>query len=775
MKIQLISIFLLVPLFISAQTATKIDPVFHYVADKSEAFKSDELIRGSIRFNSPPGILVIRELEEAGVRFSRSRGAILHSATVYPARIPYSALERLADNKNIAYVECGFRPVRRPPLWISRVQTGAVQTWNLRNRFNLPVTGNGILVADFDTGVDYYHPMLWFADGDTLDWIDVNGNDAFDPGKDAVDLNRNGSADAGELLAYEEFKFSGNDEARYDADLDWLFNDANGDSVRNFGRSAGFDETSPCYGEQWFLSLDENGNNELDPGEKLVGLKTSKVRAIRDRDGTVYRRGIDLIDAPADTGPYGGHGTAVAGILCGGAVSVSSGTVKAVKKLTGLAPGAEMIFASIEYQPGPRFYTDLPEHLAWAASEGAKVFLYEDGEWVWEYLDGSSNGEIMINELARDSGTVHIIPAGNLNTGRVTKTATIAPGDTLELPMTVRRGVSTVWPTLLWQGREDDLRIAVRNSAGDTVSLPADGSTVPLAPGTLYAARSISSRGTIMWRLEMAQVDTSIYTFLVANTTGKPIELRGLIGDNVSGWYGRTQWVKPTYNNSVTWPCTADSGIGIAAYNPRGDRKLNGFSGRGYRIDGFTPVDIACPGSVVYSIGKGNRYVAFGGTSSAGPHGAAAAALLLELNPTLRNGDVEQLLRSGAVSDSITGIVPNTAWGAGRLNIFNAARLLTTSVRRPASGRSGFSITGLYPHPVPSGSTAYLDISLSKPADVQFKLFNTLGRRIAVFTYQAKSNGRRQVALPVSGLSRGVYLLSISVENRAQSLMFFVQ
>ena len=346
-----------------SQSHDKIDGKFHYLRTaiaNEQLVAPNDAISASIRFVSPPSEIELEHLRELGIRFQYIDGVMLHSATVYPVELMFRHLDDLRREPNVQFVQCSWRPHRVPPLSASRPQIQAEDVWQLLDNQKRSVTGKGVLVADFDTGVDFFHPMMWFADGDTLSWIDVNKDTIFTAGIDAVDLNRNAKADTNEVLRYIEMgmRSLGNDSATYDSDMDWLFNDANKDSVRNRGKASGFTETSPTYGEQWFISLDANGNDKLSVGEKIVGLKTSKVRAIRTSDGKIYRRGVDLIDAPPDNGPYGGHGTAVCGILNGGIANR--------KKLTGIAPDAEVIVAQIPYNSTPRFYTDLPTHLAWA-------------------------------------------------------------------------------------------------------------------------------------------------------------------------------------------------------------------------------------------------------------------------------------------------------------------------------------------------------------------------------------------------------------------------
>jgi subtilisin family serine protease len=602
-----------------------------------------------------------------------------------------------------------------------------------------------VLIADFDTGVDFFHPMLWFADGDTLDWLDVNGNTVFDPGTDAVDKNRNGTADAGELLRYREISYSGNTSGVYDVNLDFLYNDVNSNGSRDYGTSAGFTESSPTYGEQWFVSLDANSNNRLNVGERVVGLKTSKIRAIRETNGLVRRRGVDLINATPDTGPYGGHGTSVSGIAIGG--------VAGVHRLAGIAPGAEMIFGSIEYNNAPRFFTELATLMTWARAESAKVMLVEDGEWVWEYLDGSSNEEIMINELAQ-SGITQVMPAGNLTGGAMQKTMTVNANDSTTATFTGGSSTS-VWPSIRWRGSSQDVVVRLQVGTSSFVTLPGDGSTIQIGGKSVYSSKGTSLRGTTMMAVYIAASGSTTYNFRIVNASSAQKRIEGMLGDDGFSWSGLARWSSPTEDNTATWPSTADSSIGVAAYkNKSNNTDINTFSGRGTRIDGSRIVDVASPGSTVYSIGRNATYVAFGGTSSAGPHVAGAAALLLQGDTTLRHRNVRTLLRAGAVADQYTGTVPNTTWGFGKLRIANSLNLITTDDGAPTESAT-FALAQNYPNPF--NPTTTVDFDLPSSGVVRLAVFDLLGREVKILLHDRLPSGHHSVRFDADGFSSGVY------------------
>ncbi len=734
------------------QQHSAIDFRFHYLHATAKLSKQAETaLPATIRFHYSPSNQLLNRIEQLGVHFQWHNNIRLGSTTVFPVELSYNLLTALEQMTEIAAVQPCWRPFRVPPLDVSRPQIQAEAAWKLKDKQGRSLTGKGVLIADFDTGVDFFHPMLWFADGDTLNWLDVNGNSSFDPGIDAVDKNRNGAVNSGEILRYKEIPYSGNTAGVYDADLDFLYNDVNNNGMRDFGAAAGFTEASPTYGEQWFIALDTNGDNRLSTGERLVGLKTNKIRAILEVDGTVRRRGVDLINASPDNGPFGGHGTSVAGIAIGG--------VAGVHRLAGIAPDAEMIFGSISYNNSPRFFTTLPGMMAWAEAEGADIMLYEDGEWVWEYLDGSSNEEIMVNEMAA-KGIIQVSPAGNLTGGGMQKTLLVNANDSTMATFT-GGGSSEVWPSVRWQGNMNDIVVKLQVNTSSFVALPANGSTMNIGGKSVYSNKSISSRGTVMLIVYIAASGGATYNLRIVNNTSAQKQVEGMLGDDGFSWFGLAQWSSPSESNTVTWPATADSAIGVAAYRNKSiDTNINGFSGRGLRIDDRRQVDVASPGSTVFSIGRNDRYVAFGGTSSAGPHVAGAVALILQADPTLSHGKVRALLRAGAISDGFTGAVPNATWGFGKLRLENSLRQITTAVATNETVPQSWYLAQNFPNPFNPATLIIFGVPHSE--HVSLKIYDLQGREVATLVNEVKAPGTYGVVWDASKFASGVYIYRLS-------------
>jgi subtilisin family serine protease len=638
----------------------------------------------SIRFDHELSEAEIADLEALGLIFVYLNGEVAHSETIYGAEIPVGCVDALKDRTDVLRIESTWQPGMQHPLNVSVPEINADDLWQLLDSGGKNITGEGIRVAVFDTGIDVFHPDFWNADGGSYGWIDHNSNGTFDPGTDAVDLNGNGSADSDETLDFFDAEGdAGNVDGMFQADMDWLYNDEDDNGQRNYGADYGFAETDPTYGEPLFIVDDTNTNNTLDVGESLIALGTSKVFATLSASNTAYKRGNDLIWTTRDN-TLRGHGTSVCGILNGGLIGR--------RKYVGVAPNAELLVASNR--------GDFMAYIPWARANGARVMLYEFGDWTQQFLDGSSNLEQTIDAQAA-AGIIQVVPAGNLGNSDRHAQGDVAAGGSTNFTFHVIPGVHSVTITALWRTTGNNLAFKLTQSGLPPIDVPLPAtppsgmSSTTQHGHTIMYGRFDSTRGTAKYDIIIAKssgiVSVGNWTLRVDNSSGNDEHVDMYIGDDVTIWSGGVVWTSfQSDDNTVTWPATADSAITVASYSTRGGGipavpagELSTSSPAGPRIDGQPIIDIAAPGNEdiasAYSAdaqgGALGSYNWFSGTSAAGPHVAAASALLLQWDPTMNHGQIKTMLQQSARKDAFTESphpTPNDKWGHGKLDILKA-------------------------------------------------------------------------------------------------------
>lgn len=572
----------------------------------------------------------------------------------------------------------------------SKYEASTVLKEKFTDKTGAPLTGKGVIIGDVDSGIDVFHPMFFFADGGEFTFIDVNGDGSLTIGEDGIDKNGDGKIESSEVLRYQEIRDNtwgmlstmGQLPGKYNPEFDFLYVDVNGNKKRDFGTKSGFTESDPTYGEQFFISIDENKNGKIEAGEKLVGLKTSKIRSVRQRDDVIRRRGIDLIETEEDKN---GHGTGVAGLIIGGHYGV--------QKIHGIAPDAEMVFSSIRYDYTPRFVRNFTDLVGFLRDEKVNILLFEDGEWMWEFMDGSSPEEEMVNQMARDGVTI-IGGAGNMSGGNMVLIDQLKTGKSVTYTASCSgkpdEDVSKndgVFFSFLWKDASSNIKFEVETPDGKSTGELSEGSGI-LKTGQykIFYSREVSPKGTVMMKFGASTQDSDIVRgkFKIKVTSDKDQEIRGYVVDVTQSWSGNARWINSnaiTDESNICFPSTADSCMAIGAYvfnvgwmDQVGD--LASYSSKGYNITGKLGVDITGPGHSTFSTEKNNTYQIFSGTSSAAPHVVGTAALLLQYDPSLTHEKIRMILLNSARKDNFTGDVPNPEWGYGKLNMEGAIQYL---------------------------------------------------------------------------------------------------
>ncbi|MHA1851544.1 MAG: S8 family serine peptidase [Candidatus Thorarchaeota archaeon] len=675
----------------------------------SEVF--GEIIPVVVKFENGLTNDVLNFIDSMGLEFSLGSPTESHIGSYYLLDGTTSALEGLMDlnivSEIAAQTHAQFLESTRD---VSIPEINADDVWAILDDLSRNVTGEGILIADLDSGVDWRHPDLWFADGGDWDWLDNGANGVFDNGTDGVDFNTDGVIMADEAL----YALDLSRNRIFDTPFEWLWVD----NVTQNG--------IPDIGEPFFVVNDTSGDGYLNTSESLVMLGTPKTKYIFENDGTpsphmqAWERGVNLTSTThTDDSPYGGgHGTSVAGVLLGGQLGY--------RHYVGVAPDAELMMIRVI---GDQFtWLTLEEGLAIANNTGADVILTEIGSWTYHYLDGSSPVEGIIDDLVAQ-GIPVISPSGNLGGKDKHAMVTTAPDTPHAIDFTippvdgvyVTEDIAEVYITVLSADPTDFV--------ASTFSLSISGITINLNPGVgennwfkeinvitnldVESYTSISSRGTRMLAIVIYGVlpTTSGYPWHQLNImTPDSATIHAYISDSQSSWTGGCIWMSDVSNAyQICWPSTADRTISVASYRTRnlvgsgiiGD--IASFSSIGPRIDGILKQGVAAPGGydIISDYADGSSwstwynaygtlpfeqgfgsYKLFSGTSASGPHVAGCAALLLQLNSSI--GDqIHSIIKSTARLDSFTGPSASNEWGHGKLDINAAARTLIDDVTAP--------------------------------------------------------------------------------------------
>ncbi len=602
---------------------------------------------------------------------------------------------------------------------VSIPEISADDVWKMVDQLGHNITGEGILIADLDTGVDWRHPDLWFPDNTPYRWLEVFPDGQVTNGSDWIDINNDMLKSLNETLYIIDINRNG----VYDVSTDWIWID----NVTQDG--------VPQPGEPFFVAFDEDGDDVLDPNEELYMLSTPKTRYIVEKNNVppynivVWERGVNLtVSTHLDVD---GHGTAVAGILLGGQIGF--------RKYVGVAPNAELMMLRVLDAWG-RWLT-VEEALAWAYNHGADVILTEIGSWTYEYLDGSSAAETAINTIV-DAGVPVISPSGNLG-GKDKHALFTANKDVpyvvdFSVPppdgVYVKYDIENVYITILSRNNTDfaqcnfSLIFNLQGWGGPPSSPPLylhpktgyynfSGGGDALAFGgrviIVHSFISISDRQTRMcgiWIHNNIPTVNGAPWHILNITPSQTTTFHAFISDDRAGWTGGAVW-KSDVNNAyhITWPSTADKALSVASYRTRGlvapevVGGIAGFSSRGPRIDETLKQGVAAPGG--YDIisdytnasAWSNWFNAFGalplnpcfggyrlfsGTSASGPHVAGCAALIIQLACTMGT-EVKNIIENTTTADGFTGAVPNSIWGHGKLNV-SAAILFVMNRTPPA-------------------------------------------------------------------------------------------
>ncbi|NWF94912.1 MAG: S8 family serine peptidase [Candidatus Thorarchaeota archaeon] len=666
----------------SPQQTTSNAPIPADASPTVQVVDKGEKIMFSARFARDLTALEVESYRALGLDFGEAPRSI---GSVYIVEASEVALSGLRNDALFESAQPLTNQHYQIPRDVSAQETYARVAWNLRDYSGSNITGKNIMIADLDTGVQWRHPDLLFADGGVYYWLDVNTNTVFDNGTDGIDGNGNGIISPNETL----YSIDTDKNSAFDLQYDWLWMD-------NGTVSGAIDDL-----DSFFIVNDTNSNSAFNPSDTLVGLKTPKTKYIVEKSGgniQVWDRDANFTSCTSYD--VDGHGTGVAGILNGGHLGYS-------RRFVGVAPDAELMAIDIFGSNG----LTVEEGLIWARDHGADVILVEVGSWTFEFLDGSSNAEVMIDTL-RSQGIPVVVPAGNLGGAKRHTNSAITGNLTLSTQFKLPSGLgaNNVYITILSDKPVDkgSLIVVEPTSSGALAHLVNLGvgygnwATTQTANFTAYAFIANSTRaGNHMIAVQLFGTIMDTLTWSVDMALPTSGNLHFYISDDASSWSGGAEWVSPTNTHLITWPSTADCAISVGSYMSRnlwapGYGWIAPYSAVGPRVDGNPKISVAAPGGwdvlstwsndsawASWMTGVGGLplypmfggYQLFSGTSAAGPHVAGAAALILQVRPDC-GSHVKDLVEFSAYQDGFTGplfkypaLPSSNVWGYGKLNV----------------------------------------------------------------------------------------------------------
>lgn len=654
----------------------------------------------------------IQQLEHKGIQFIRTRKGLLSLGTIYPIQVMHPhALLTLAQNRLVVRVEDTPKMPPMQDIHPLSMTSANIQATNVYKKTHKDkrITGKGITIGLIDSGINIFHPLFFKADGGYFVWIDVNKDGEITAGVDGVDLNTNGNIESNELLRCLVSGTYNGYLRRIDArtghcraGVDWFYIDRNNNQKRDFGTQAGYKESDPAYGEPIFIIDDVNRNGHLDLHEKLIALKTSKVKATYIL-GVERQRGRDLILTSRENE---NHGTASASVLAGGILG---------KTLhTGIAPDAELVVASTRStNPRDSASVHIVRALAWVIKEKVDVVLHEYVYWFFQFLDGSSNLEQALEQHGKQ-GIIQVVPAGNLGGSKKHMKVELLAGQTATYPILVtdrernykyrQMGLTLLWRQVTPSPNLPALKFSLVFPNGTeypfTSSLPVQ-EQIPNTKLFVRYLQETSSRNTRRMDVTLFAFDqqTQKYLFLPEGkwqikVTADPkqnVVLHGYIYDDRSSWGPGIQFAQHATDAGLAgWPATADTALVVGAYTgydhpdysytPEKKGQMRAYSSPGPRIDGKAMMWLSAPDNPVTAGTRREhqgrvyitdfQYRVFGGTSGASPHVAGAAALLKQMHPDWDQKQVKEAFRKGALVDADVGTAPNSKSGHGKVRIY---------------------------------------------------------------------------------------------------------
>lgn len=385
------------------------------------------------------------------------------------------------------------------------------------------------------------------------------------------------------------------------------------------------------------------------------------------------------------------HGTHVAGIAAGNGRASSSS--QPAFRFVGVAPEADLIIVKVGGGGSEGLGTSANAldavnycyQRAQSSGNRACVVNMSLGDNLGPH-DGTSLLERGLDNLLGPQRRAFVKSAGNVGNARHHAGGTVPSGGVVNVGFAEPSGNTTPDTLDFWYGGGNTFRVEVIDSDGNSTGLVnvglatnstlAGGNTVRIDHRNNDPFNGDKRIFITITRGSATQVRPGDWTVRLQSVSSAG-------GGRFDGWIQRHNLLtqRPTFtapfesnDRTISTPGTAQKVITAANYITRdpGVGGLSASSSRGPTRDGRLAPTVSAPGTNVFSanaeFGGGAPYIDASGTSMSAPHITGIIALMFQKNPNRTQEQIRECLTSTARQDGFTGPVPNTAWGAGKVD-----------------------------------------------------------------------------------------------------------
>ena len=302
------------------------------------------------------------------------------------------------------------------------------------------------------------------------------------------------------------------------------------------------------------------------------------------------------------------------------------------------------------------------------------------------HRDGTDYISQAINS-AVGNGVIVIASAGNNGNAGLHVSGELEPGEETQFTFNYAGNSedSSLLLYLVWNNQVVDLdisQIVVGNNA-DVICVPMSEDIIFCDPDTTFASYNggdtEDTKGILHDKMvvELGQI-TDIVRIRVKNNHPSLTQSFDLYQESESSG----AFEDPDPFKTIDGTSTAEGSIVVGSYisreNPDDPKSYEGYvsinSARGPTLDGRIKPDVVAPGEVIYSINVGGGYIKGIGTSGAAAHVGGAAALLLDINPSLTPDEAKEVLKGSAVNvyKYATSDYYDNVQGSGLINLVGA-------------------------------------------------------------------------------------------------------